>query len=783
MFSVVRSVLLSPLPYQNPHELVLLWGELRARDVMDWPASPPEYGDYQELDSFLEVASVVPTQVTLTGGDQPERVQVATVSHNFFSVLATTPFRGRLFLEEDANRLMAPPDPQAGPPAAAVILGHGLWQRRFGGDEGIVGRTIQMAGQPVDVVGVLAPDFGLFFPQSTRIPRDIDLFVAVPIPVAQAPRRNVSLRLLARLQPGVTPAQAQAEMDAHWARMREEMQLYADVDYHGHVRPLLDDLVEPVRPMILALFGAVVLVLLIACSNVASLLLVRASARTQEMSIRAALGGSRGRLARQMLSECLVVGGLAAVVGVLLAQGAISALSAMRPVDLPRMENIGIDGTVLGFTVLASLLAVVLFGLIPALHGSRADLAGALQTRAGSGGAGVQKRLRSGLVVAEVALSTVLLIGAGLMLRSSFALARVDPGYNPENVLTFQAAVPPGRFVTADARMSLAAQLRESLAALPGVLSVGAVSPAPLTGLVLPGRAGAEEAMADESLNQQAGYTVVAPGYFETMETSVVEGRLFTANEYVDSIPVVMVDELLAEALWPGQSAVGQVLVARPGGGDPVRHEVVGVVEHQYYDGLTAPGEDAVYYPHRYYGARLGLTWMVRTGVPPLTLVPAVRRAVQELSSDTPLIEVRTMASYVEAAQAPTRFALMLIGFFALTAVLLAVVGLYGVLAYAVQQRTAEIGVRMAFGAEAAGILRMVLGQGMLLALSGILLGLAGALALTRFMGSILVGIPPTDPATFLSIAVLFTGVSALASYLPALRATRVDPVRCLQEG
>jgi putative ABC transport system permease protein len=359
----------------------------------------------------------------------------------------------------------------------------------------------------------------------------------------------------------------------------------------------------------------------------------------------------------------------------------------------------------------------------------------------------------------------------------------VDPGYNPENVLTFRAAVPPGIFRTADERMAFAAQLRERLGALPGVLSVGAVSPAPLTGLILAGRAGTEEAIADESLNQQAGYTTVAPGYFETMETSVVEGRLFLPHEYVDSIPVVLVDELLAQALWPGQSAVGQIFVGRPGGGDPIRHEVVGVVEHQYYDGLTAPGEDAVYFPHRYYGARLGMTWVVRTGVPPLTLVQSVRREVQELNPDTPLIEVRTMDSYVEAAQAPTRFALMLIGFFAVTAVLLAAVGLYGLLAYSVQQRTPEIGVRMAFGAETGAILGMVLRRGMLLALVGILVGLGGALALTRFMGSILVGTPPTDPATFAAIAALFAGVAALACYLPARRATRVDPVESLQEG
>lgn len=444
------------------------------------------------------------------------------------------------------------------------------------------------------------------------------------------------------------------------------------------------------------------------------------------------------------------------------------------------MDAIAMDGPVLAFSLLLTLGAVFLFGLFPALRGSRADLARSLQGRGSASRSPMKQRFRSGLVVGEVALSLVLLIGAGLMVRSSVSLDHVDPGYNPSNLLTFQASPPPGLFRTPEERLSFSSQLQERIEALPGVLSASGAGAIPFAGGGGMGRAGTEAALADESLNQQSRYTYVLPGYFETMQTELLEGRMFSSSEHGDSIPVVMVDQLLAQALWPGESAVGKLLVTRPGGDDPIPHEVVGVVKHQLQESLSEVGEDWHFYPYRYYGARVSFTWVARTDVPPETIVPMVRREVEALAPGTPVSRIRTMNSYLAEARAPTRFALSLIGFFALTALVLAVVGLYGVLAYGVQQRTPEIGVRVAFGAQPGEIVSLILGQGIRLAVLGMLVGVAGALGLTRFMSSLLVGVEPADTATYLGIGGLFAVVAALACYVPARRATRIDPVRAM---
>jgi putative ABC transport system permease protein len=784
IFSVVHAVLLVPLPYENEDELVMIWGELRARGVTDWPASHPDVRDYFQAESFDEVAAVVPFQLTLTGGDGPERVEAAQVTTNFHPVLGVRPLLGRLFNPDDTPEFRPDPnDPTAPRPIPAVLLSHGLWQRRFGSDPDVVGRSIDMMGLTVNIVGVLPSDFKLFFPTSTNLPRTVDLWLATRIDLQSEVRRNVMWRVVARLKPDVSVNQAQAEMETHAARLRQELQLYTDVGYHIEVVPLRADLVEPVRPLVLALFGAVGFVLLIACANVANLLLVRATTRSREISVRAALGGSRWQLIRQMLSESLVLSLLGAALGLALAQASVRVLVAMRPAELPRIDSIEINGVVLGFTLAASFVAALIFGIIPALHASRANLADALTTRMDGGGGSRQRALRGGLVVLEVALSLVLLIGAGLMLRSTVALTRIDPGYNPNNLLTFRTAVPPGVLRGAEARATFYRELRERLAGLPGVLAVGTVRPLPLSNLHPSGRYGTEAALTDESLFGQAAYSIVTAGFFESMETRVVAGRVFNAIEHNDSIPVVVVDEVLARKLWPNQSAVGRQLYVRMSN-DPFPAEVVGVVEHQRHEDLSREGRETVYFPSTFWGSPLGgSTWTVRTANDPLSLVSVVRREVAAMNSDIPLTDVRTMKSYVDAARAPTRFALVLIGVFGVSAMLLASVGLYGVLAYAVQQRTAEIGIRMAFGAHRTAILTMVGLHGMRLVLTGIGLGLLGAYGLTRFMDSLLVGIPPTDPVTYAGIVLLFTVVSAIACYLPAHRATRVDPVEALREA
>ena len=783
IFSVVNAVLLAPLPYENEDRLVMIWGEARARDLDNWPASTPDLLDYRAAQSFDEVTSFQPFQLTLTGEGDPERVNAIQVTENFLPILGARPFLGRLFNAEDTAPVTANPnDPNATPPPLNVMLSHGIWQRRFGGDPDIVDKTIEMFGTSVDVVGVLSPDLDLLFPAATRVPRQVDVWLARRINFESTVRRNVSHMVLARLQPGVGVGQAQAEMDALGVRNRAEIPLYRDIEHYVHVVPLHADLVKSVRPIVLALFGAVIFVLLIACANVANLLLVRATTRSQEISIRAALGGSRWRLIRQMLSESAVLSFVGAGLGLALAAGGIRVLSILQPADLPRMDTVGIDGVVLAFTLGTSIVAAIIFGTLPALTASRTNLATALKTRTDATGAAAHQMLRSGMVVVEVALSLVLLIGAGLMVRSFVALTRVDPGFNPDNVLTFQAAVPGGVLQGAEGRSAFFRQMRERLAGLPGVTAVGAGSPLPLSGVDFTARYGPEEALTDQRLFQQATRRVVTEGYFEAMQTRLVEGRLFGPAEFTDSLPYILVDDVLAQKTFPNESAVGKRLIVRPFAGDPFPVEVIGVVENQRHEDLSRPGRETYYLSHRFANSPTNLRWTVRAAIDPLSLANAVRGEVEAINPNIPLTDVRTLRSYVDTARAPTRFALILIAIFGASALILATVGLYGVLAYTVRQRTAEIGIRMAFGAQPGAILGLVVKYGMRLAVVGLGVGLAASLALTRFLTSLLVDVPATDPLTFGAVAVLFLAVAALASYLPALKATRVDPMVALRE-
>ncbi len=784
IFSVVNAVLLTPLPYENEDRLVMIWGDLRARDVQNWPASTPDLLDYRAAQSFDEVASFFPFQVTLTGEGDPERVNAITVTENFLPILGARPFLGRLFNAGDTAPVTPNPnDPNAAPPPQAVMLSHGIWQRRFGGDPDIIDKSIEMFGTSVNVVGVLSPDLDLLFPAATRVPRQVDVWQARTIDFESTVRRNVSHLVLASLKQGVAVGQAQAEMDALGVRNRAEIPLYRDIEHYIQVVSLHADLVQSVRPIVLALFGAVIFVLLIACANVANLLLVRATTRSQEISVRAALGGSRWRLIRQMLSESVVLSFVGAGLGLALAAAGIRVLSILQPADLPRMETVGINGVVLAFTLGTSIVAAIIFGTLPALQASRTNLATALKTRSDAAGASLHRALRSGMVVIEVALSLVLLIGAGLMVRSFVALTRIDPGFNPDNVLTFQAAVPGGILQGQEGRAAFFRQLRERLAGLPGVTAVGAGRPLPLSGVDLTARYGPEEALTDQRLFQQATYRVMTEGYFETMQTRLVEGRMFGPAEYTDSLPYILVDDVLARKTFPGESAVGKRLIIRPFPGDPFAVEVIGVVENQRHMDLSQPGRETYYLSHRFASNPVNsMTWTVRAAVDPLSLVASVRREVEAINPNIPLTEVRTLRSYIDTARAPTRFALILIAIFGASALILATVGLYGVLAYTVRQRTAEIGIRMAFGAQPGAILGLVVKYGMRLAVVGLGVGLVASFALTRFLTSLLVDVPATDPLTYGAMALLFLGVAALASYIPALRATRVDPMVALRE-
>jgi putative ABC transport system permease protein len=646
----------------------------------------------------------------------------------------------------------------------------------------VIGRTIEVGGNRAQVVGVLAPGFELLMPQAAGIEPVPDMYAAMRIDFASTQpgaRINVFLRVLGRLKPGVPVSRAQDQAERLAAELRQRFPIKGTAGLHFHVEPLHEDLVAEVRPAIVALSGAVAFVLLIACANVANLLLVRAAARERELAVRSALGGSPGRLVRQMLAESLVLATAGALLGLALAYGGLRLLVALAPANLPRLDEVRIDPAVLGFTALLALLAAALFGLVPALRASRPGLAQVLRAVGRAGGGG--RLLRSGVVAAEVALSFVLLVGGGLMVRSFVALMHADPGYDPTGVLTFQAApLAPQR----EGRAAFMRQMRERLAALPGVRAVTGAGPFPLDGGLANARWGTAEAAADPSKFQQANLHAVLPGYFAALRTRLIAGRAFTdADNANDSLKAIVIDDMLAAKAFPHESAVGKRLLARIRSPEPEWLEVIGVVAHQRHEGLVAPGREAIFVTDGFVGHGGATRWAVRAapGTDPERLVPAVRRVVAELDPRVPVAEVQPMQALVDRARGPTRFALVLIGVFGAIAAALAAVGLYGVLSTAVRQRTAEIGVRVAFGAPRSSIFRLVIGEGLRLSALGVVVGLAAALLLTRVMGSLLVGITATDPATYAAIVLLFLGLAGASCWLPARRAAALDPTNALR--
>ena len=782
IFSVVRAVLLQPLPYDEPQELVLLWGEMRQRGVTHFPMSPPDFAAYREADALEDLAAVFTFQVSLTGDGDPVQVDAGSVTTNFFSLLGVDPLLGRSFVAEDG--IPQPAGVGAGQPGAQpgmVLLSHALWQQRFGSDPGVIGRAIQIGGGPSEIVGVMPADFELLLPPTAALTLDADLWIAARIDFVNAPENNVFLRPVGRLRDGATREQLQPQLDQIAAELAANNQVKATAGYAVRVEALREDLTRHVRPVLLSLFGAVVFVLLIACANVSNLLLVRASGRDRELAVRAALGGSRSRLIRQMLIESALLAFAGAALGVVLASGGIGLLLGLQPDDLPRIGDVRIDGLVLLFTVVAAVGASAVFGVLPALQGSRFDLADVLKERGGSGANANRRLLRNGVVVVEVALSLVLLIGAGLMVRSFVELANVSPGYEPEGVITFAAAPPFATYPQAADRSRFNGELQARIEALPGVERAASAFPLPLTGNLFNGRYGPEEALNDPEAFRQASYRAVLPGYFEAMGTRLLAGRTFSEADQADSTLVVVVDEKLARTLWPEASAIGERFLIRATTPDPQWVEVIGVVEHQRDVDLAVEGLETVYFSDRYIGG-FGGNWVVKAGADPTALIGAIRAEVAAMDSEVPVADVELMSTYVERAMGPTRFALTLIGVFGVIALLLAAIGLYGVLSSVVRQRTAEIGVRMAFGAESGSILSMVVRQGLALAGGGVLLGLAIAFPVTGVMESMLVGVTPTDPLTYGGISLLFIVVAVVACYLPARRATHVDPVTALRD-
>ncbi|HEX8290915.1 MAG TPA: ABC transporter permease [Pyrinomonadaceae bacterium] len=769
IFSVVKAVLLSPLPYPGPERLVWVREINPGADILDEPASAPNYNDWRtQARSFEGMAAFSNTAMTLTdAAGEPERLPAVAASANFFEVVGVAPALGRGFLPEEEttgkNRV--------------VVVSHGLWQRRLGASPQALGQTINLSGNAYTVVGVAPADFK----SPVRGPKPPELWVPIAFNLSQNVRRSDYLNVVGRLRAGATVGQAQAELAAIAARLEKEFPS-TNAGWTVTTQPLHEKVVGNVRQALWVLMGIVGFLLLISCANVANLLLARASGRRQEIAVRSALGAGRGRLIRQLLTESLLLGLAGGGLGLVLAAWGVELLVSLSPGNIPRLDEAGLDARVLAFTFGVSVLTGVVFGLLPALSASKTDLAESLKEGGSRGSTAGQsaRRLRGSLVVAEIAITAVLLACSGLMIRSFLAIQSVDPGFRPERVLTFEFSLPSARYKDEPQMAAFYEQLTARAAALPGVERAALVDALPLSSgadvlsFVIEGR----PELPPEKV-QDAIFTVSTPDYFDVMGVGHVRGERMSERHREGVPDVGLINETMARKFWPGEDPVGK----RINMGDPARSPwitVVGVVRDTRSSGLDKEPYPQVYLPALQFRQR-AMTFVARTSSDPAALVPAVRRELAALDKDLPLYNVRTMEQVMSDSVSRRRFQMVLITAFAGVGLLLAAVGIYGVISYSVAQRRHEIGVRMALGARAADILRLVVGQGLGLALLGVGVGVAGSLALTRLMASLLYGVSATDPLTFVCVSVALLGVALLACLIPARRATKVDPMIALR--
>ena len=794
IFSVINTVLLQPLPYENRDRLAFVTGDLSARNVKDFPMAPADFADLRTMvKSFDEVAGLTTFQQPLFDDRGEARmIRMAAVTPNIFRTLGVRVVLGRDFVDEDGAPIGPPPGqggpgaapqgPPPPPPPATVILSHEFWQQQFGSDVNITGKTFTIGNnQTAQVVGVLEPGAELLWYEGSGIERRPEVYITLRQNFAAGSRVNVFIRAIGRLRAGTTISAAQQDVNVLVKDLRQRFPIKETAGVVWRVEPMRDYLVANTKQSLWTLMGAVAFVLLIACANVANLLLVRTSQRERELAVRAALGGNRVALLRQMLVESFVLAGVGSALGVGLAWAGIRVLKAIGPQNLPRLDQVSLDPIVLGFTAAAAIASALIFGIVPALRASRVDVADMLRASGRSSSlSGAGKWLRAGVVTAEVALAFVLLVGSGLMIRSFIALQQAQPGFDPAGVLTFTLA-NTGQ-PSAEARAATMRQIHDRLRALPGVTGVTAGGPIPLDGNQSNVRWGTEAALSNPALFQQSDFRQILPDYFTVMKTALVDGRLFDESDNVPGLNRIVIDQVLANKAFPGERAVGKRIFARTGGPDPEPFEVIGVVRHQRSASLAADGRETMYVTDGLFGFGNANTWIVRASGDPISLTPAVRAAIKEINPRFVINNLRPYDVLVGGARAPTRFALTCIGVFAVVAAFLAGIGLYGVLSTLVRQRTAEIGVRMAFGASGSSILQLVAGQGLRLSALGIGIGLLAAFAVTRVMSTMLVGVSPTDPLTFAAIAAFFLGVTALACWIPARRAARLDPVQALRE-
>jgi putative ABC transport system permease protein len=770
IFSVVNKVLLSPLPYKDPDGLVMVWEDDTKHGYPNNTPAAANYVDWRDQNQVFEgMAAIADQSFNLTGAGEPERLTGRRVSASLFPLLGVAPQAGRTFAPEEdrpgANRV--------------VVLSHGLWQRRFGSDRDVAGKTLTLNGESYEVVGVMPAHF--HFPS-----REDELWVPIAFTPQEAANRNRHyLKVVARLKPGVTVERAQAEMSTIASRLRQQYP-EQNTDLGATVVPLHEQVVGKIRLALLVLLGAVGFVLLIACANVANLLLARAAARQKEIALRVALGASRMRLIRQFLTESVLLAAVGGALGLLLAVWGVSLLKSFIPESISQVGDIGVDAKVLGFTLLVSLLTGLVFGLAPATQASGFNLNETLKEGGRDSSSGSRgNRIRGALVVTEVAISLFLLVCAGLLINSFLRLRSVDPGFKVENLLTMGVVLPQEKYTTQERRSAFYKDLIGRVEALPGVRAAAVTNWIPLVnqgdsiGVSVEGH---PDPPPGQGKRPVVVTRVVSPNYFRAMGIQLLQGREFDeGRDRVDSPSVVLVSEALARRYWPGESAVGK----RVNPGDPNDPadwcEVIGVVKDVRQFELAADPKPQMYFTYAQAGFFAPRHLVVATDVDPLTVAGSVRSAVWEVDKDQPVSDVNTMEEVLSESLARQRFSMLLLGIFAALALVLAAVGLYGVMSYTVAQRTREIGLRMALGAQRGDVLRLVVGQGLKLVLLGVVIGLVASVALTRVMTSLLFGVSATDPATLAAISLLLIAVAALASYIPARRATRVDPLIALR--
>ncbi|HZS47549.1 MAG TPA: ABC transporter permease [Blastocatellia bacterium] len=760
IFSVVNSVLLRPLPYPEPDRIVQIW-ETYLPKFPHIGASTPDYYEFKDhANSFSMVAGFryVPTGLNLTDGGDPQRIKATYATSNLFSLLGVNPIVGRTF---------RPEEDQSGN-EQVVMISHKLWQSRFGGDQNAVGKTIKLNGASYRIVGVL-PAIDLVDWADVWMPLGL-------IGDELTSRRFHPISVIARLKPGVTIQQAQSELTSIEERLRQQYPR-TSTGWGASVTSLQEDIVGKTRPMLLLLFGAVGFVLLIACTNVANLLLARAATRQKEVALRTALGASRLRVMRQLLAESLLLSLIGGTVGFLLAIKGIHLLVAAGPADLPRLNEIGIDGRVLGFAVGAVFLTGLICGILPALQASRTQLSEILKQGSKTSSIGFNRYTRGLLVVSEIALALVLLIGAGLLIRTFRHLLEIDPGFKPDHLLTMQISVANEDDVgDSTPNAKLFQRIADRVKALPGVVSAAGISYLPLDSTApqqtrfLP----EGEPLTDTSALPVAEYRIVSDDYFKTIGIPLLAGRTLDERDW--SGTNIVINQTMAERYWPGQVAVGKRINQSPLSPTPFWITVVGVVGNTKQMGLDAKPTLDMYLTGGWTG-----TLVIRTDGDPLNLAAAVRQEIRSVDNQLPISEASTMNDLVAKSVASRRFSMMLLGIFAGVALLLSTVGIYGVIAYSVAQRTNEIGVRVALGAQRLDILKLVIGEGLILGLTGITIGIAAALGLTRLMQGLLFNVSATDPLTFTLIALLLGAVALLASYIPARKAMRVDPMLALR--